>query len=449
MSNDPLIEQIDGADGKKPLKQRAVQSFVWTVAGYGSSQVLRLGGNLVLTRLLTPEAFGLMALVQTFLVGLQMFSDFGIVPNIVQSKRGDDPAFLNTAWTIQAIRGVGLWLVSCLIAVPIARFYNEPMLMQLLPVSGLTALIAGFSSTKLATANRRLALRRLTVLDVTTYAMSLVVMVTAGWFYRSVWVLVIGSVVGSILRTIASHVYLKGEKNWFGWDQEAVEEMRRFGRWIFLSTVFGFFAQQSDRLILGWLLDVRFLGIYTIALGLASVVEQIVGQVNHKVLFPSYAELVRERPGDLYRALRKARLMLILLSVSSVVFLVFCGKWLIDVLYDDRYVEAGWMLRVLAVGFLGRVLSITYEDVVMARGQTFVMMSFTITHTCVQLASMFLGYQWFGAHGVVFGLAVSDWISYIVYAGYFARISLWQPELDVPTILLAGSMAMVIYYTFG
>lgn len=448
MSDDQLTGSTSGADEKgASLKQRTIQSSVWTLVGYGFSQVLRLGSNLVLTRLLTPEAFGLMALVQTFLVGLQMFSDFGIFPNIVQSKRGEDPAFLNTAWTIQVIRGIGLWFVSCLIAIPIAQVYKEPSLVLLLPATGLSALIGGFSSTKLATANRRLALQRLTILDVSTYAISLVVMITAAWFYRSVWVLVIGGIVGSSLRVIASHVYLEGEKNSFYWDQEAVQEMRRFGRWIFLSTVFGFFAMQGDRLILGWLLDVRFLGIYTIALGLSSVVEQLVSHVNSKVLFPSYAELVRERPSSLYRVLRKARLVLILLSASSVVFLVFFGKWLIDVLYDDRYLEAGWMLRILAIGFLGRVLSSTYEDVLMARGQTFVTMSFTIAHTCVQLALMVLGSFWFGAHGVVFGIAAGDWITYVSYAVYFTRLSLWQPELDLPAAFLAGAMLIVVYYT--
>ena len=293
MSHDESAKSVlPQEQNESSLKSRVYQGSLWTLIGYGSSQVLRLGGNLLLTRLLTPEAFGLMALVQTFLSGLQMFSDFGIFPNIVQSPRGEDPKFLNTAWTIQAIRGVILMIGAFLIAVPAAQIYREPLLMQLLPISGLTALIGGLASTKLATANRRLALQRLTVIELGTYAISLLVMLTAAWVYRSVWVLVFGSIVGSLLKTIASHTLLAGERNFFCWDQESAQEIKQFGRWIFISTIIAFFALQGDRLIFGWLINVRFLGIYAIALGLSSIVEQVVEQVNSKVLFPSYAELL-------------------------------------------------------------------------------------------------------------------------------------------------------------
>ncbi|MFM7426953.1 MAG: oligosaccharide flippase family protein, partial [Elainella sp.] len=398
-----------------PLEHRAIRGSVWTLAGYGLSQVFRLGGNLVLTRLLTPEAFGLMALVQTFLIGLQMFSDFGILPNIIQSERGEDPKFLNTAWTIQAIRGGVLWLGACLLAWPVAQFYREPMLMQLLPIAGLTVLLTGFNSTKLATANRRLAMRQLTLLELITNLVALLVMIGLALLYRSVWALVIGSLIGSLLKLLASH-RLSGESNRFAWDDQAAAEIRKFGRWIFLSTIVGFFALQSDRLVLGRLLDVGFLGVYTIALTLSGVVEQVVDQVNSKVLFPTYAELIRERPTALYHSLRRARSILLGLSCGCAILFVLAGQPLIDLLYDQRYAQAGWMLRVLSIGFLGRVLCITYGDVLMARGLTFQVMALTIIHTLFQFGAMLIGYAFGGYIGVIVGLAVTDWLSYIAYS---------------------------------
>ncbi len=91
------------------LRGLALRGSIWTLGGYGASQVLRLAGNLVLARLLFPEAFGLSALVGVFMVGLAMFSDVGIGPSVIRSHRGDDADFLNTAWTIQVIRGLVLW----------------------------------------------------------------------------------------------------------------------------------------------------------------------------------------------------------------------------------------------------------------------------------------------------------------------------------------------------
>ncbi len=87
------------------LQKKAIGASVWVIIGYGSSQCLRLISNLILTRLLVPELFGLMALVNTFIIGLNLFSDVGIRPSIIRSERGEDPLFLNTAWTLQVIRG--------------------------------------------------------------------------------------------------------------------------------------------------------------------------------------------------------------------------------------------------------------------------------------------------------------------------------------------------------
>ena len=98
------------------LFARALRGSALTAGSYAITQGLRLGSNLILTRLLFPEAFGLMALVSVFLVGLAMFSDIGIGPAISHSKRGDEPGFLDTAWTLQVARGVILWLGASALA---------------------------------------------------------------------------------------------------------------------------------------------------------------------------------------------------------------------------------------------------------------------------------------------------------------------------------------------
>src|SRR5262249_46285624 len=121
------------------VKKAALSGAVWTILGYGGVQGFRFLSNLLLTRLLAPRLFGLMALVNLFILGLHMFSDFGILQAVIHSPRGDDPDFLNTAWTLQVLRGLALWLGSALIAWPLSHFYGEPALLWLIPVAGLTA----------------------------------------------------------------------------------------------------------------------------------------------------------------------------------------------------------------------------------------------------------------------------------------------------------------------
>ena len=93
------------------LKQRAIRGAIFTTVGYGSVQAIRLASNLILTRILFPEAFGLMAIILVFMQGVAMFSDLGVGASIIQNKRGDDPVFLDTAWTVQGIRGAFLFLI--------------------------------------------------------------------------------------------------------------------------------------------------------------------------------------------------------------------------------------------------------------------------------------------------------------------------------------------------
>lgn len=163
------------------LRKQAIRGSVWTLAGYGASQILRFGSNLILARLLVPEYFGLMSLVNVFIIGLHLFSDIGLGPSIIQNKRGDDPDFLNTVWTMQIIRSVFLWLGSVLIAWPVSKFYNEPQLFLLLPVVGLSTLISGFGSTAPFTLNRHIALGKLAIFELGGQVISVIVMIVWAW----------------------------------------------------------------------------------------------------------------------------------------------------------------------------------------------------------------------------------------------------------------------------
>ena len=119
---DGLVARFRGGS----LNARFMRSSVFTLGGYGLGQALRLLSNLLLTRLLFPEAFGMMALVAVIMQGLAMFSDVGVSPAIMRSSRGDDQRFLDTAWTIQVIRGGVLWLFACLIAIPVSNTSVNP-----------------------------------------------------------------------------------------------------------------------------------------------------------------------------------------------------------------------------------------------------------------------------------------------------------------------------------
>jgi len=452
MTSEQVSSQVSNpVDGAAPapsaasLERRALRGSVWTVLGFGGSQVLRFGGNLVLTRLLFPEAFGLMALVQVFMQGLEMFSDLGIVPSIIQNPRSDR-TFLNTAWTLQAVRGAALAVVAALLAYPLSLLYDEPLLATVLPVAGLTAAIAGFNSTGLATANRSLQLGRLTLLELGSYSVGLAMMVGLAWRYQSVWALVVGGLVTSALKAGLSHRIFPGPGNGFCWDRSALKEIYRFGRWIFLGTLMTFLAGRGDRLLLGWVMDVRFLGIYTLAAALAGLPWQVIQKLVNRVLFPSYAEVFRQSPQRVYALLRRSRLIMIAGSwAASLVFLIW-GQSLVQWLYDPRYADAGWMLQVIACGSLVSVLSGTYNGVLLAEGKSRLVTLLLAIQIGVQFTGMAVGFHLGGQAGVVVGIVVGRWVMYPCRSVVFARMGLWQPEVDLPFIALATAIVGLVLY---
>ncbi|MBF2027632.1 MAG: oligosaccharide flippase family protein [Oscillatoriales cyanobacterium C42_A2020_001] len=442
-------QPLEKTESQQPvsLKKRIFRGTLWTLSGHILSQGLRFGSNLILTRLLYPEAFGLMALVYTFISGLEMFSDTGVNASIVQNRRGDDPTFLNTGWTVQVIRGTFLWIFACVLAQPAAVFYQEPMLAQLLPIVGLQPFIAGFYSTKMTVASRQLALGRLTLLDLSTQIVGLITITIGAWIYQSVWALVVGALVAAVLELTLSHTLFEGTNNRFKWDKTALKELQRFGRWVFVSTILTFLAFQSDRLVVPRLAGVSFLGIYAVALTFSRVMSDVLNMLGSRVLFPSYAELVRERPERLYPVLRKARLFMLMINWAAAFFFILFGQQLIGLLYDNRYLDAGWMLQLLAIGLLVESIGNSYGNVLLARGNTFEMTVLQGLQVGLKLGGMGIGYAMGGEYGLIFGIAMSNWLLYPAQAICYQRLSLWQPEVDFPFLTVALGV-MVLFFVF-
>jgi len=326
-----------------------LRGSVWTIAAYAAGQALRLCSNLVLTRLLFPEVFGLMALANVFLYGLHMLSDVGIATSVIQNRRGDEPPFLHTAWTLQVVRGASLSLVAILIAWPASRFYHEPRLLTVLPALGLTAAIGGFHSIGLVMLRRHMQIGRLTVLDLTTQVVGMVVTILAAWRWPSVWALVLGSLVSELTRLLLSHRLLPDLRPRFAWERDAVAEIRTFGKWIFLSSALFFLAGQADRLYLGRLGGMTVIGIYSIAMLFAESILNLVINLTHGVLYPALSQVAREDVARLRAAYYRARLLLDAISLPALGVLAMAGAELIHLLYDQRYASAGWILRLLAL----------------------------------------------------------------------------------------------------
>ena len=401
-----------------------------------------------------PELFGLVGLAYVFIIGINLFSDIGLGPSIIQNKRGEDPQFLNTAWTLQVIRSFFIWICLIIITKPVATFYGDDRLLWLIPVIGINSLIGGFNSTAISSLNRQMAVKKVVIFELVTQIVYIIVMIVWAWFDRSIWAIIAGGFTNSLAELVWSHFLIPGKSNRFAWDKEAAKEIFSYGKWIFLSTAVFFLCSQADRLILGKIFTLAMLGIYGIAFTLGDMPRQVILAISSRVIFPSISMLA-ELPREELRAkiLNNRKLILIPLAVGLAIFVSF-GDQLILTLYRKEYAAASWMMPILALGIWHTTLYSMMGSCLLAVGKSqYQAMGnlLTFVNLCISIP---LAYHLKGNLGAVIAIALGDLPTYAV-----TNYGLWREGLtcfwqDIQlTGLFVGVLATLIWcrlaFSFG
>lgn len=423
------------------LTGRILRSTSWVMVGYGGAQAIRLGSNLILTRILFPEAFGIMALVTMVTVGLMMFSDMGIGPALARSPRGDDPEFLNTAWSLQLIRGVTLWLVTLALAYPFAELYGYEELALYLPVAGLSLVLTGFFPTRMELARRHLQMGRATMLDLASQLLGLTLMVLLALWTRSVFALVVGSVLTNLIKLVVMWYGLPGRRDRFQIEKPALTELVSFGKWIFLGTAFAFVSTQGDKAVLGKLLSLEMLGIYNIGFFLASFPMALGQSVAQDLLIPIYRNRPPAESEENRRKLQRMRFLLTGGISGLLLLMAYVGPPLVDFLYDDRYIEAGPIIVIMACGFLPKIIGMSYDQAALAAGDSRRVFFLTGIRSTLQIVLLILGLHWFGLVGGVASFGVAMLLAHPMLIALGLRHKAWDPLHDIVSFTLAGLLA--------
>ncbi|HSN84654.1 MAG TPA: oligosaccharide flippase family protein [Polyangiales bacterium] len=440
MSSQPASNE---SPPQRSLKALALRSASWAVLGRMLGQGLRLLSNIILARLLFPEAFGLTAIVGVFIYGLIMFSDLGIGPSIVYNKQGEEPHFLNTAWTIQILRGAIIAIGAAMLAWPVAEIYQQPELVGLLAAAGSGSFIQGFESTALHTQQRKLELGPVIRLEIMGQVVTIVVMVVWALLSPTVWALVGGSLAGTAAKAALSHVYLPRFPHRLHWDREAAREVYRFGSWIFLSSMFTFIAVQGDRLLLGYYLSMTMLGVYSVATRFTEALTNLQIGLTHSVLFPVFSETARSDRDLLTERYYRVRLWTDLVFLTSAGLLCTAGHVLIDLLYDDRYQEAGWILQALSIQVSMSAFLTPGETLLFSLGKTYYAFARSFGRAMWIVIGIPVTWHFGGLNGVVWWVAFSEVPVLIVTWTGLIKNKLLRPMFELRGLLIWGAAAFL------
>jgi O-antigen/teichoic acid export membrane protein len=355
--------------------------------------------------LLGPQAFGLAALATVFLSGLEMLTDLGVGMDVVQHPRGDDPVFINTAFLIQAVRGMILFGVAAALAFPFARFYHQPAICWLAIVGAMSVGIRGLASGSIWTMTRHVKLGKLTTLTVGCDAAGLLVAIVWSFFSPTAWALVMARVGSAVVYTLGSHL-MATYRPTLAFDRQFAREILAFGAGMFISTATYFLGGEAERLILGKFVTVAELGCYSLALTVCALPSMALQKVTGQVFFPMISQSVRENSEMAGRHYLRARLFYLALSlITGVAFIAYSNR-VISLSLGPKYIMAGWMLQLLGIRAANEIFCAPSTSLLLAHGAprySAIVNTARLVLVCVGIIG---GYSRYGIHGAILTLAI-------------------------------------------
>ena len=429
------VGSLTGANGRE-LKRRTISSTVWLISSSIAHKTIRLLSSVILTRLLAPEIFGIMAIASSIRAGIVMFTDIGLRGKMIEDKRSDEPRFYNTIWTYGFIRSWVLFIILCAASFPLAMVYGEPDLAWVVPILGLTLVLNAISTNVFSLMSRNLRMGTPTKVGLLVKIITVVVTVSWAIVDPSIRALLAGIIFGQLVRLVASYVVVPGFRNRFFWDREIMRSVVNFGRWILLSTAAQFLITHGDRMLLGIVLISSDLGIYSIAIVIADAVLDFVRSLSSRLLQVVYARLHDRGGNRLRQRMGQIRWGVLALAMPCMAIFAVFGSHFVALLYDQRYAEAGWMLQVLAVAGSVEIILVTATNSLLSRGDSFRFMMYQTTRGILTLTSISVGYLLGGVFGVLVGRVAVNFLAYVVAAWALSHHKLWMPKQDFVAILV-------------
>ena len=441
-------------------KKKIFVAGFWVILIFGFSNLVRLGSNLIITRLLEPEMFGVMAVVTIVTMGITMFTDLGLWPFVVRHKDPDNPHMLNVVWTLQVLRG---WMIFFLIIIMVAvlilgnqylpsyfhGIYADSRLPMLVLVAGMGSVINGYASMASPVMHRKVEVGKLELAEFIAQLIGTILMVAWVWLYPSIWALLVAGLVSSIAHTFLSYSFFPFRHK-LVWDKAIVKEVFHYSKWIVIATALTYLFMQGDKLFFAAKIDAATLGVYSIAFMLVATLISVTETLASKIVFPVFSSIVH---GD--RNLLKQKYYHVRLYLDFSIFLIAglllaLGPTIVNILYDARYSDAGWILQILVISVIGNTLSVVSAECLAALSITKVRMWVMLIRTLGLFIGLPLFYNLYGFYGAVWVIGLNVWISLPVIYWVLAKNSIFSffKEIRMLPMVGVGYLIGKIFLTF-
>ncbi len=370
--------------------------------------VIRLVSSLILTRVLLPEAYGIITILFSILYVIGNILDTNVTLFIVRDKNAEQPKYLNTAWTIRLIRSALSTAVLFVCAPLIAtKIYDLPSLVLPLRVFSLWFLIEGFETMAFPLAIRRKQARLQMYSELTTSVVSTTFSIIYCYHYHTFWGIAFAMLLSRSLMSALSYLFYRDLRPRLFIDWATAREILVYSKFTIPSSLLTLSLNQFDKVIFLRLFDLRLLGLYGLAGNISGSVETLISKISQAVLYPRCAQNFRENPDTATKRYytENAKLFAGILAMPAAIS--GAAHLIVTVLYDSRYSEAGSVLQALAIRAVLLSFASPAEDLLISAGQFHVILVGNILRGAWIVLGSLIGYYYLGFLGFIYGLSLS------------------------------------------
>jgi len=409
-----------GEEAERSLSQKGGRALSWTFFGTMLRAIIQFILLIVLTRLLLPEDFGVMALAEASVFMAYIFSSMGVGPFLIQrSEIGERQ--ITAAFTLSLISSTLFAAALGLASGPIEAFFHGDGLRPILLVMSVSVFLMTMAAVPESLLMRRLEFRAVALTDLAAYAIGyglvglLLALNDAG-----VWSLVAGFVAQDLIRTVVMF-YLRPPPSRLFINFAIFKEFMTFGGGIMLGAIFNQLAQQLDRIVAGRYLGAADLGFYARSHQLLILPASLFGKVVERVLFPVMSSIQGEEQRLANAFLRAtATTALLTMPFSAVVFIL--APEIISLLFGPGWSTAAQPLQFLSLAIMFRIGYKTSDSLSRAKGAVYRRAWRQFVFAMMMLIGSLFGAKYYGLTGVAIGTSAAVIGNYLFMTDLSCRI---------------------------
>jgi O-antigen/teichoic acid export membrane protein len=360
------LEQSTNCGLNEPLSKRVVRGGVWVFALRITARGLRFIRTVILARLLAPNDFGLFGIAMLSIATLEVLTQTGFEAALVQKKEHVE-SYLDTAWTISAIRGTILFSILFFLAPWIAKFFDSPQATMIIRVISISALLSGFKNVGLIFFQKELEFDKQFFYEFSSNLVDLAVAITLAFILRNVWALVWAGLAAGVVRLFMSYL-IHPYRPHVSLAKKEFQELFGYGKWLLGSGMLVFLVTQGDDLFVGKALGPAALGLYQMAYLISNLPATEISRTMAQVAFPAYSKLQDNIP-KLSDAYLKALHLTAFLSIPLAAGIFVLAPDFTKIFLGEKWMPMVPVIKVLVFAGLIRSIAATTGPILYGIGQ--------------------------------------------------------------------------------